>query len=526
MADPYDDVETTPTAVPAVVQPAFAEPQVTDVERAQGYLRQHSERAAKYGANYEDIMKQRQDAVKGVQDTLNATIQEMRDKHEGKGPGQMNLPLLALASGMLSGTGAGAGNFGAQLGRGLGSMGATIQSQRMNDSQFLKGIAELQAKSGELSDVPLKDAAALAKAAQLREMGSEGALEKGIVTAKLEKPVSMGAGMAYDPKTQSYINLYTGKTMKIGADASVGPNGQSLFGSDVHGDDYLKTIQDPALRQAVKGFGDYDSALPTMGRSPQSMEYMQQLFAHAKQYNPDFDAKQYATIQKGQKDWTGNGSSAQQARAAANVAAHLDNMQSAAAGLDNGDFKKWNTVSNWIQNNKGDPRVQAFETAKKAVMTELSSFLGKGHPAEGQIREWQDVVSNANSPKALQGAIEQMSGIMHTQLENMGSAKTNDLGGKKKFDAESFLSESNKSSLKNILTTDISTEGGRYAAMRRAENKKAAIIDPTGAGAKPNPPQAVWESNAALLKKSPTPTNRAYFDTTFGPGSAKMVLGK
>jgi hypothetical protein len=156
-------------------------------------------------------------------------------------------------------------------------------------------------------------------------------------------------------------------------------------------------------------------------------------------------------------------------------------------------------------------------------MTEISSFLGKGHPAEGQIREWETAVSAANSPRQLQAAIEQMSGIMHTQLENMGNAKTNDLGGKKKFDAESFLSDSNKASLKNILTTDISTEGGRYAAQRRAENKKQAII---GGEALPNPPQAVWESNAALLKKSPTLANRAYFDTTFGPGSAKMVLGK
>jgi len=73
------------------------------------------------------------------------------------------------------------------------------------------------------------------------------------------------------------------------------------------------------------------------------MEYMQQLFAHVKQYNPDFDQKQYQTIQKGQKDWTGNGSSAQQARAAANVAAHLDNLQSASATMNNADFRNTTT---------------------------------------------------------------------------------------------------------------------------------------------------------------------------------------
>lgn len=525
MPDPYDD---SPDAAPA--QPAFAptvvEPQVTDVGRAEGYLRQHAARAKSYGVNYDDIMKQRQDAVSQVQSTLNQTIQEMRDKHEGKGPGQINLPLAALAAGMLSGTGPGAGNFGAQVGRGLGNMTNVIQHQRMQDGEFLKGIAELQAKSGELGDVPLKDAATLARMQQLEEQKGANALEKGIVTAKLDRPVSMGQGVAYDPKTQSYINTFTGKVMKVGSDASTGADGKSLFGSDVHGEEYLKSIQDPMLRETIKGYGNYDTALPSGGRgSPQNTAFQQEMFAHAKQYNPDFDAKQYATIQKGQKDWTGNGSSAQQARAAANVSAHLDNMQSAAAALDNGDFKKWNTVANWVQNNKGDPRVQSFETAKKAVMTELSSFLGKGHPAEGQIREWQDVVSNANSPKALQSAIEQMSGIMHTQLSNMGSSKTNDLGGKKQFDAESFLSEDNKASLKSILTTDISTDGGRYSAMRRAENKKLGIIDPKGAKL-PNPAPAVWESNAALLRKAPTPENRAYFDQTFGTGSAKMVLGK
>lgn len=528
MTEPVDDGSTPePVTAPTAFAPAPVVtdvPQVTDVERAQGYLRQHSERAAKFGANYDDVMKQRQSAVKEVQDTLNKTIQEMRDKHEGKGFGQINLPMANFAAGMLSGTGPGAGNFAAQLGAGMKAMSGSVERQRMHDTEFLKGIAELQEKSGMLGDVPLKDAAALAKAQQLEELKSSGALEKGIVSAKLDRPFSLGAGILMDPKTNKIINAYTQQEISLDpTKGSAGGNGQSLFGSDVHGEDYLKSITDPILRQAIKGYGDYDTPLSNMGRSPAAQAYQQMVFAHAKQYNPEFDAKQYNTIQKGQKDWTGNGSSAQQARAAANVAAHLDNMQSAAAGLDNGDFQKWNTVANWVQNNKGDPRVMAFETAKKAVMTELSSFLGKGHPAEGQIREWQDVVSQANSPKMLQAAIEQMAGIMHTQLENMGSTKTNDLGGKKQFTADSFLSESNKASLKNILTTDISTDGGRIAAMRRAENKKAAI---TGDAAKPNPPQAVWEQNIALLKKAPTPANRAYFDETFGPGSAAMVLGR
>lgn len=530
MADPYDDSPDPAPAAATQPQPAFAQPveaPVTDVERAQGYLRQHEAQAQKYGANFDDIMKQRKEAIAQVQGTLNQIIQEMRDKHEGKGPWQVNLPLANFSAGVLSGVGPGAGNFGAQMGAGMGRMAGSVERQRMQDSEFLKGVAELQAKSGEMGDVPLKDAAQLAKMAQLREQQSQGALERGIVTAKLDKPASlgkdaMGNPVIWDPRAnggQGSIIGAGGKAVDLNPQAIIDAAGGKT------GDEFLKSLpkDSPYNPEAIKGYATYDTPLPTGARSPAVIAYQQGLFALAKQYNPDFDVKQYATIQKGQKDWTGNGQSALQARAAANVSGHLDNMQSVAAGLDNGDFAKWNTVANWIQNNKGDPRVMAFETAKKAVMTELSSFLGKGHPAEGQIREWQDVVSNANSPKALQGAIEQMATIMHTQLENMGTAKTNDLGGKKQFDAGSFLSDSNKQSLKNILTTDISTDGGRFAALRRAENKKAAI---TGADQKPNPPQAVWESNAALLKKAPTPANRAYFDQTFGPGSAKLVLGK
>jgi hypothetical protein len=222
------------------------------------------------------------------------------------------------------------------------------------------------------------------------------------------------------------------------------------------------------------------------------------------------------------KSWTGNGTNAQRAQSAITTTGHLANLQEAAAGLDNSDFKKWNNVANWMQNNKGDPRVIAFDAAKKAVMTEMSSFLGKGHPAEGQIREWSDTVSNANSPAQLQAAMTQFAKIMHTQLETQAAAKTRDLGGHKTFTAEDMLG-ANKDVVPDILNNDIATPGGRMAVIRRGENteRKLKGLEPL-----PTAKADEWSKDIGILKKAPTPANRAFFDQTYGPGSAAKAIGK
>lgn len=144
----YDDIDTSPDVT------------TPDTPAARGYLRRMQETSKSAGANYEDIMRRRSDAVAAVQRQLNDTIAEMRAARSGAGPGQVNLPLLAFGAGMLSPTPGVASNFATELGRGMSAMGSTIQKQRMTDSDFLKGLAELQMRNQMLGDLPLKDAAA------------------------------------------------------------------------------------------------------------------------------------------------------------------------------------------------------------------------------------------------------------------------------------------------------------------------------------------------------------------------------
>jgi hypothetical protein len=495
--------------------------QPADAEKTDQYMRQHQERATQAQGRYEDVMRQRQDAVRQAQSILDKTIEEMRAAHTGSGPGQINLPLLALGAGLLDPTSKGGfgASFGEQLSRGLGNMGSVISQQRAKDADFLKGVAELQQRRAALGDVPLKDAAALARAEQLQEEQSVAGLEKARITSKMDRPQSLGPGILYDPKSGKVVDAYTQQEVNLNPSVP-GANGQpqSLIGSSVHGDDFLKALNNPVLAQSIKGWGNYDLAVPTMPRSPQALSYMQNMMAMVKQYNPDFDQHNYANIQKGMAAWTGQGQMAMQQRAAMALSEHLGNMQSAAANLNNSDFAAINKAGNMVKAQTGSPAIKSFLAAKQAALTEMAAFLGRGHPAEGQMAAWGQTVDQADSPAALQAAIEQFSSVMHGQAVALARRKTDDLGKSKPYTPEDIYGPETTERLRSILDYDISTPGGSAAAKRRYQNDKHQ-------GAFPTPTPQQWEEGIKVLGRNPSPALRAQFDAEFGPGSAKLVLG-
>lgn len=168
-----DDVVTIPVASPSV-----------DRAAAQGYLSQHRARGDKATAQFDEIMRQRAAAVDAARAQLDDTITKMRSKHEGAGLGQVNLPLLSLAAGLLSpGPPGTVSNFGSELGRGLSAMGTTIRAQRMSDTEFQRGIGELQQKSAQLADKPLADQAAIAGRRETTAEQAAAGIEKALIKA-------------------------------------------------------------------------------------------------------------------------------------------------------------------------------------------------------------------------------------------------------------------------------------------------------------------------------------------------------
>jgi hypothetical protein len=525
--DPYDDVapdvqpEMAPPGVPGAV--VVQQAPVADPSRAEAFINKHAGRSQQYMVNFDDLMRQRQDAIKAASDQLSGTISKLQERHSGANGG-INLPMLMMGAAML-GT---HGTFGDKLGAGLLNMGKTVAQQRMNDTEFYRGIAELQQKQAQINDMPLKDAATFARTGALNEDKNVSALERALITSKADRPQSLGGGMIYDPKKDVVINGYTGQVIGGGMmSGKPGENdnfGSKLIGSDVHGEDFLKSIQDPVMRSYIKSLGDYSAPPPTSaGRSPATAAYQHMLFTLASQYNPDFNAQDYATIQKGRKDWTGSGKMAMQINSGVTATGHLANLQEGAARLDNGDFAKFNNIGNWIKQNSGSPQVKQFLADLNIVSNELSKFLGGGKPAEQEIGEWRQAINAADSPAALQGVIQEMARAMHTQLQTLSDAKTRDLGGKHKFTPQEMLGQEHEKVMEDIFANDISKPGGRLAVLRRSQNQERVL---GGQQPLPTPTAKQWAAGVDMLKKNPTPEARAQFDAAFGEGSAAMVLGK
>lgn len=154
-----DDIETgqpvpspygTPEPVPEVNnRPAF--------DKARGAL---SERRAAAQQGFVDANTQRQQVEARYKTLLDEATQNLKDSHEGKGFGTVNLPLLALGAGMLQSK----GNFGDALGAGVDQMGKVVAGQRMADSEFSRKMLDLQLKRGEFEQGSAKERAGMSKA--------------------------------------------------------------------------------------------------------------------------------------------------------------------------------------------------------------------------------------------------------------------------------------------------------------------------------------------------------------------------
>lgn len=154
-----------------------------DKDVAQGFLSKYRTRADAASAQFDDLMKRREAAISVARQRLDDTIAQMREKHQG-GSGGINLPLLALGAGLLSpDPRGGTSNFAQELGRGLSSMGQTIRAQRMSDVDFLRGISELERRSAEMADAPLKDAMTLEARKQAAAEAAAAGVERQLIRA-------------------------------------------------------------------------------------------------------------------------------------------------------------------------------------------------------------------------------------------------------------------------------------------------------------------------------------------------------
>jgi hypothetical protein len=149
-----------------------------------------------------------------------------------------------------------------------------------------------------------------------------------------------------------------------------------------------------------------------MQRSVQGQAILAEV--HAKY--PNYDAKNYDTVQQALKDFT-TGRIGSTIAAANKVVAHLDTVSSLAQNLDNQRAPIWNRLANRFKQEFGSSAPTNFDTAKRIALTEVSKFLtGYGQGGQEERQQMIDLVNRSQSPEQLNGAISTVKQMMGGQL--------------------------------------------------------------------------------------------------------------
>jgi len=200
------------------------------------------------------------------------------------------------------------------------------------------------------------------------------------------------------------------------------PGSSQANGTALHGDEYLKTL-DPTLADEIKGYAEGRIPYsPTMARNPRGMA----LTRHIMQYDPSFDAVQYAARNKAYSDFYG-GKGAENLKALETGIQHLDGLDKAIDAIGNNNTlpSVTNPVMNAVRGQfSGDyqKHLADFETHRSGVAGELGKiFKGTGAPSLAEVEDWTSKFgSNSSSvyqKQATRSALEMMMARMNAQID-------------------------------------------------------------------------------------------------------------
>ncbi len=222
--------------------------------------------------------------------------------------------------------------------------------------------------------------------------------------------------------TQIYINPKTGERQERL------PQGDSIYDkantTDLHGEDYLKTIPDPVHRAYVKHIADGTIPLPTP-RGKAEQQQLMDLTTAVKQYDDSF----YSGRAGKYNDFRG-GDEAKQISSFSKAIEHTDTLKRLAANLDNTSSPAFNELANLVSRQTGEAKVTNFNAAKEIVAKELDKVIaGPGGSTISGTEDAKAQIEAASSPKQLVGAIATIQELMGGQLTGLEQTYKNSVGG-------------------------------------------------------------------------------------------------
>lgn len=129
---------------------------------------------------------------------------------------------------------------------------------------------------------------------------------------------------------------------------------------------------------------------------------------------PDYDPTTYSAKRKAAGDFT-SGAQGNSLRAFAVGLDHLDQLGKLSDALDNGNIQLVNKIGNAVAQQTGNPAPTNFDTAKAIVSKEVAKALVGGQTGQAERQEMEHLISSANSPKQLKGAMQTVTALMRAQ---------------------------------------------------------------------------------------------------------------
>lgn len=219
-----------------------------------------------------------------------------------------------------------------------------------------------------------------------------------------------------------------------------------LIGSDIHGDDFLNTLE-PVDRASVKLVASGDQKSESILSRMKGAE--KKLFlAQVEQYNPDYNARQYVNLAAAENP---NGKFGGTVRSLNVATSHLQILGTLADALNNGDIPAFNKIANEFSKQTGAPAVTNFESAKEIVGDEVAKAVVGTTGALGDRDSIKQNIKNASSPAQLKGVINTYLGLMAGQQKGL---QTQYEQGTRKKDFNRFLEPANSSQPIQIKSDD------------------------------------------------------------------------
>jgi len=208
----------------------------------------------------------------------------------------------------------------------------------------------------------------------------------------------------------------------------------------------------PQVASLIKGIADYTinpSSLPTSKKQAMGGYTQSEISALASQYNPNYDAKSYATRAAMQKSIT-SGQYSQTITSANTLVQHLAKLQADYAALGNtGAFGQvLNPIKNIEMEGLGSGKVNAVNTDINAVASEAAKiYKGTGAASDQEITSWQNSLSPNATPGQMQAAIQGMAQLMGGKLSTLSDNYSSVMGQPGNFQ---ILTDQSAASLKQL----------------------------------------------------------------------------